>query len=272
MTPEEVKAAWGRKIFFLYPHSVLSDSLFMEILNNEYEVYVLKNHEAAMKAASIFPGSILFVNIDGVLPEKEWEAWIKRLIADPKAGQTKVGILTYNADQELAKKYLMEIAVPCGYIQLKQGLVESKRIILKTLEANEARGRRRYVRARCMNSQKSVFNVKLMGKLYTGVILDISAAGMTFTMDKPVVIKPNSLIQDIQLKLKGVLCRVSGVVVGEVREGSERNLLLFKQPLPSDTREKIHRFIFHSLQEEMDSIIGKTYISGAQQNEAKSTQ
>ncbi len=272
MTPEDLKAAWGRKVFFLYPHSVLSESLFMEILNNEYEVYVLKSHEDAMKAASIYPGSILFVNIDGVLAEKEWESWIRRLMADPKAGQTKVGILTYNADQELAKKYLMEIAVPCGYIQLKQGLVEGKRIILKMLEANEARGRRRYVRARCMNSQKSVFNMKLMGKLHTGIIIDISAAGMTFTMDRPVVIKGNSLIQDIQLKLKGVLCRVSGAVVGEVRESSARNLLLFKQPVPADSRDKIHKFIFHSLQEEMESIIGKTILSGGTPKQAGSPQ
>jgi hypothetical protein len=255
MTSEEVKAAWGRKVFFLYPHSVFSDELFLEILNNEYEVYVVKSHEAAWKISEAFPGSILFVNIDDVLPEKDWEAWVRKLLADPKRKETRVGILTYNEDKELAKRYLMEISIACGFIHLKQGLAESKRIILKTLEANEARGRRRYVRARCMEPQKAVFNMRYMGKLHTGVIQDISAAGMSFRLDKPVALKEKAVLDDIQLKLKGVLCRVSGIHVGMVKDGVIRNILMFKQPVPAETRDKIHRFIYYSLQQELEAAI-----------------
>lgn len=256
MTTEEVKAAWGRKVFFLYPHSVFNEELFLEILAHEYEVYVLKSHEAAWIAAEKFPGSIFFINVDATLSEKDWQDWVKKLLADPKRSETRIGILTYNVDKELAKTYLMEIAVPCGFIQLKQGLVESKRIILKTLEANEAKGRRRYVRARCTDTKKAVFNVNYGGRLSTGVIADISAAGMTFQLDKPMSLKQNAVLDDIQLKLRGILCRVSGTFVGEIREGTPRNLLMFTQPISAATEEKIHRFIFNSLQEEMAGIAG----------------
>ena len=132
-----------------------------------------------MKVAAANPGSIVFVNIDDTLNELQWEAWIHRLITDPATSSTKVGILTYNPDAELAKKYLMDMMLPCGFIQLKQGLAEGKRIILKTLEANEARGRRRYVRAQCTDPKKASFNVTVKGKFVTGAILDISVAGMT---------------------------------------------------------------------------------------------
>ncbi len=255
MTSDEVKAAWGRKVFFLYPHSVFTDDLFLAILNQEYEVYVVKSHEAAWKITESFPGSILFINIDDVLAEKEWLAWVRKLTTDPVRGQTRVGILTYNQDQELAKRYLMDMQIACGFIQLKQGLAESAQIILKTLEANEARGRRRYVRARCMDPQKSLFNVRHLGKLHTGVILDISAAGMSYRLDRPLALKEKAALDDIQLKLKGVLCRVSGVHVGITKDGALRNLLMFKQPVPADTKDKIHRFIYHSLQEEMEAAI-----------------
>ncbi len=253
MTSEELKTAWGRKVFFLYPHSVFSEELFLEILDNEYEVYVLKSHESAWRAAEKHPGSILFINIDGQPPDKDWETWVRKLMADPKRAETRVGILTYNMDQDLAKKYLMEIGVPCGFIQLKQGLVESKRIILKTLEANEAKGRRKYVRAKCMDPKKATLNVKYEGKIHNGIIHDISAAGMAFRFEKPVSLKSKAHLDDIQLKLKGVLCRVSGIFAGEIRDSTPRNLLLFDQPMPADTKEKIHRFIFHSLQDEMAS-------------------
>jgi hypothetical protein len=256
MTSEELRVAWGRKVFFLYPHSVFSDELLLEILVSEYEVYVLKSHAAAWRAAEKYPGSIIFVNIDEALSEKEWEAWVKKLLADPKRSQTRIGILTYNADEALAHKYLTSLAVPCGFIQLKQGLAKGKKTILKALEANEARGRRRYVRACCSDPRKASFNFRIGTKLTHGSIRDISIAGMSFGLEKPLSIKANTVVEDIQLKLKGIICRVSGVFFGEMRDGPPRNVLMFKQPVPPDTVDKIHRFIFFSLQQEMDSTFG----------------
>jgi len=258
MTSEELKVAWGRKVFFLYPHSVLSEELFLEILVNQYEVYIIKSHDAAWRAAGKYPGSIIFVNIDGVLKEAEWQAWVRKLMSDPQRKETKVGILTYNPDQALAQKYLMDLSVPCGYIQLKMGLAESKKIILKTLEANEARGKRRFVRAKCSDPKKAAFNIRHGGKLVDGAIRDISAAGMSFNLEKPLLLKANAVLDDIQLKLKGVICRVAGVYVGEIKEGPRRHLLMFKQPVPPDTVDKIHKFIFYSLQQETDSSLGLT--------------
>jgi hypothetical protein len=262
MTADEVRTAWGRKVFFLHPHSVLSEALFLEILGHEYEVYVLKDREAAVTAARAFPGSIFFVNIDEGLSGPEWETWVRGLLSDPRTAETKIGILSYNADSGLAERYLMDLSVACGFIQLKQGLQESKKIILKTLEANEARGRRRYVRARCLDPGKTTFNVMFLKKLATGTIFDISSAGMTFRFSQHVPLKPNMALEDIQLKLKGILCRVSGVFVGTTKGDVPRNLLMFDQPVDDASRARIHRFIFVSLQEEMAAAIAARSASG----------
>jgi hypothetical protein len=253
---DELQTAFGRKVFFLYPHSVLTTELFLDILGQEYEVYVIKDHEAAARAARKYPGSIFFVNIDEVLSEEDWKLWVRNMLSDPQASGTKVGILSYNADAALAQHYLMELAVSCGFVQLKQGLAESTRIILKTLEANEARGRRRYVRARCVDPSKTTFNLKFVDRFATGSVLDISSAGMTFRFDKQLPLKPNIALEDIQLKLRGILCRVSGTFVGEAKGESPRNLMMFDQPMEETTRKKIHRFIYLSLQEEISAAIG----------------
>lgn len=155
----------------------------------------------------------------------------------------------------LARKYLMELMVPCGFIHLKIGLAESKKIILKTLEANEARGRRRYVRARCSDGKRASLNVKVGKNVCSGSILDISAAGMTFDLDTPVKLKPQTILEDIQLRLKGTLCRLTGIYLGTAQGTVGNHLLMFALPVEEDITQKIHRFIFQSLQEEMDSFV-----------------
>jgi hypothetical protein len=253
-TIEDTALQKGRKVFFLYPHSVLNEELRIEILSHEFEVYSLHDHEAAVKVAAAYPGSIFFVNIDDTLKELQWEGWIRRLITNPRTSSTKVGILTYNPDAELARKYLMDMMLPCGFIQLKQGLAEGKRIILKTLDANEARGRRRFVRARCTDPKKASFNVTIKGRHITGAIIDISVAGMTFRPDEPMEVKAETLLEDIQLRLKGTLCRVSGILVGGAGAGAG-SLLMFAIPVAEEVMEKIHRFIYATLQEQMDEFI-----------------
>jgi len=252
MTADEIAAARGRKILFLYPHSVLNDELLIEILSNEYEIYCLRDHEAARSVARAWQGSIFFVNIDDAMKEAQWEAWIRDLTSQPLTASTRLGIVTYNPNPELAKKYLMDLGIPCGFIQLKLGLAEGKRIILKTLEANEARGRRRFVRARCADPARSTFNVTLNGSLVTGSIVDISIAGMAFIFNHPVPgLKSSSPMSDVQLRLKGTLCRISGKYVGEVKGEQGSELMMFDASLPHETTMKIHRFIYQALQEEL---------------------
>ncbi|HTP58034.1 MAG TPA: PilZ domain-containing protein, partial [Spirochaetia bacterium] len=166
-----------------------------------------------------------------------------------------VGILTYNADPALARKYLMDMMLPCGFIQLKLGLAEGKKIILKTLEANEARGRRGFVRARCPDPKIASLNVRVGKKAHAGPILDISAAGMSFGLDTATDIKAETVLQDIQLRLKGTLCRVKGIYKGIAKGTRGTHLAMFAQPLEAETTLKIHRFIFQALQDEMDSFV-----------------
>jgi hypothetical protein len=255
LAEQDVAAQQGRKVFFLYPHSVLNEDLLVEILSQEYEVYSLRDHEAAAQIAAKFAGSIFFVNKDETLRESRWESWIRRLMSQKATATARVGIMTYNPDPEVARKYLMEVGIPCGYIQLKLGTAEGKAIILKTLAANEARGRRQFVRARCTDQRKASFNVTVRGAHLTGQILDISVAGMSIRFDMTVPLRPHEVLDDIQLRLRGTLCRLGGTFAGALHGGADRFVLMFRAPLSDDVRAKIHRFIFLSLQEEMDEFI-----------------
>ena len=90
---------------------------------------------------------------------------------------------------------VITLNVTCGFIQLKLGKEDSKKIILKTLEVNECKGKRKYIRATSNNILKSTFNVQIGSELKTGTILDISSAGMSFIFDEPTTLSKNALLR-----------------------------------------------------------------------------
>jgi hypothetical protein len=77
---------------------------------------------------------------------------------------------------------------------------------------------------------------------------------MACTFDQPQDLKLRHVLQDVQLRLKAAPCPVSGVIAG-IRDGDPPEyVVMFPQKLPPETREKIRRFVFSVLQEELDRI------------------
>lgn len=244
----------GKKVFFLNPPSVIQDEMISDILKNEYEVYLVRDPIKTVRLMHKYPDSILFVNIDFNSKEVDWEIWIKAMMDDPATKDVRIGILTYNKDQALAEKYLMDLMVPCGFIKLTLGLKESTDILLKALEANEAKGRRKYVRVMVPETTPAPFNVVAQGNTQTGRIVDISSVGMACLFDKFVNLKAHSVLESVQLRLKGSLCMINGIVMGTRNDhGQISYIIMFDPKMTADTRAKIRSFIFSTQQAIMDS-------------------
>ncbi|MDR1318557.1 MAG: PilZ domain-containing protein [Treponema sp.] len=245
--------AAGKKVFLLYPHSVIHEAMLDILIMNGFETYTLRDHKKALKILSLFPGSIMFVNIDEGMPEKEWETYIKDLQENSATNGTRLGILSYNQDKALMEKYLMKIAVPCGYIQLKLGIQESTRIILAALQANEAKGRRKYIRAFCEDDSYATMNYKDAEGLFQGKLLDISSAGMAARIPQFPDLPPNSLLRNIQLKLRGALVMTDAVLMGKRQDDKNVQILVFDpSKLTSDSKLVIHHYIKQCLQRYID--------------------
>ncbi|MDR0586220.1 MAG: PilZ domain-containing protein [Treponema sp.] len=242
----------GKKIFILYPHSVIQEEMLDILIMAGFEAYVIHDHKRAIKLLIRFPESIMFINIDEGLSEGEWESYIRGVQESPKTGGTKLGILSYNTDQKLMQKYLMDIAVPCGYIQLKLGIKESTRIMLSALEANEARGRRKFIRADCADETNATVNIKGPMGMYYGKILDISAVGIAARFDKIEDHAANDLIKEVQLKLRGSLVLVNMTFMG--KRADNVCVLLFDAKMDQSQKLVVHRFIKYILQRYIDNL------------------
>jgi hypothetical protein len=251
----EHPSAAGKKIFFLYPHSVIQDEMFDLLIMNGYEAYALRDHVRARFLLERFPDSIMFINIDMALTEREWEAYIREIQENPNTRECRLGILSYNTDQQLMAKYLMDMSVPCGYIQLKLGLQASTRIILNALAANETRGRRKHIRATCEDDQNAVMNFKSPEGVFYGKLLDISTAGFAAKITaRTFDFAPNSRLDNIQLRLRGGIVMSDAILVGNRQDDQDVRIFLFLPNMQSRFKSVICHFVKKSLQRDIDRV------------------
>jgi hypothetical protein len=246
--------AQGKKIFLLHPHSVIHQEMLDILIMAGYETYTLLDEKKARKLLEKFPGSIMFINIDEGLKEPEWETYMRGIMDDPKTKESRLGIMSYNQDKALMQKYLMDLAIPCGYIQLKLGLQESTRIILAALEANEARGRRKYIRADCEEDINATMNFKEGSAMVHGKILDISSAGIAARVEKAPALAPNSVVREIQCKLRGGLFMTDAIFMGTRRDDKSDYIFLFDPKMSQDNKLTVHRYIKLCLQKYIDAL------------------
>ncbi len=238
----------GKKIFFLYPASVIKEELLFRLIEQEYEVYSIGDHQTCLKLLRKYPHSIVYANIDEVMNEDAWKAYLRSIRSTKGTEAVGIGICSYNANEEIKKNFLVDVDIDCGFVRLKIGLEESTAILLEALKANEAKGRRKYVRASCDHDTLSSINVKIGEDLVRGRIQDISSVGFACVFDTDPGIKKNTLLQNMQLKLRGNLIQIDAVAFG-VREAEQKiYVFLFTPRIAPLEKTKIRRYIQASLQ------------------------
>jgi hypothetical protein len=244
----------GKKIFFLYPSPVVQNQISAELIQQEFEVYTVKNYGSMRKILKKYPKSIVFIDIAEGMSEREWEAWIKGLMADREINLEGIGILTGNDDENLVRKYVNIIRVKCGYTIIKSDLNATIGKVLEVLKAVDARGRRKYIRVTTEQDTSATVNLPMHGLFVNGVIKDISVVGFScaFTSD-PGLVK-NALIKDIQVKLQTSILKVEGIIFGSRMDGAAKvYVILFTQRIDPAVRVKIRKYIQSNLQAKMDA-------------------
>jgi hypothetical protein len=244
----------GKKIFFLYPHNIIRDEMLDLLILAGYETSTVMDEQKAKKLLKKFPDSIMFINVDEGMKEPEWEAYIKSIQEESETNSSKLGVLSNNQDKVLMQKYLVDLSLPCGYIQLKPVLQESTRSIISALEVNEARGRRKFIRADCHDDASATLNFKWASGMCNGKILDISSAGITTKMEKYDNLSPNLVLKGIQLRLRGGLVLADMICAGNRKDDKRIFIYLFDPKMPHETKLAVCRYIKICLQKYIDGV------------------
>jgi hypothetical protein len=246
----------GKKVFFLYPSVIVLNGIVQELIQQEFEVYVAKDHGALQRVLRQFPDSIVLVDIDEGINEREWELWIRGVMGSQSTKDIKIGVLSNNRDEELRRKYLDDIRVACGYTVLKKDISISIRQILEALKAVDAKGRRKYLRATMEDSAAATLNIPYNNAFIKGVIRDISTVGFSALFEGDPELAKNSLFQDIQIKLQSMLLKVEGIAFGSrMEEFRKIYVILFTQRIDPSVRTRIRKYVQQTFQVKMDALL-----------------
>ncbi len=169
---------------------------------------------------SLFKDLIIFFNIDYNLPGVDWEVYISDYIHDNN-NAASVGILytkrqTKDEKNRLERKFLYEMGVRCGCIQLEYQKVQNFELIGKILYANQAQGRRKTIRALCTSACTYTYTYGPYKDSITGTLQDISLSHFTVLVSGTgLEIKLYEKIADVHFNIRGFLFRSDAVLVME---------------------------------------------------------
>jgi hypothetical protein len=244
----------GKKIFFLYPTASVINQVITELVQNEYEVYISKDHKRLIRAIKKYKDSILYINIDEGMSEAEWEKWVHTI--NSSLPEIKIGIMTSSTNTENKAKYVEKLRIQCGYMIQKFDMSDTATRILETMNILNVKGRRKYLRATTERETNATLNMPLHGDFVNADIKDISVVGISCAFKDDPDLKKNALIKDIQIRLQSMLLKAEAVVFGSRTDNHGKNyVLLFTQRIDPDVRVKIRKYIQQNLQSKLDNEI-----------------
>ena len=243
----------GRRVLFVDPPSVVQEQMIHFLVTAQYEAAIVKDHRKINAVLRAFPESVVYFNLDSHMPAEALEQVVRAVIAGKENHGAEVGVLSYNSNPDLAKHYLLDLGATCGYVILALGFQKSARIVIRALEAAEARGDRKFVRVKVPKG-KGTIHVDTGGQSVTGEILDISEAGMACLLRADY--GPGTVLQDIQLRLWGSILSVGGTIRGTRKTPLGLVYVIMFDPISdSRARSKMYGFLRRVMQHEVDSIL-----------------
>jgi hypothetical protein len=244
--------ALGKKVFFLCPSVGIQNLIIQELIQQEFEIYTVKDPGVMLRALARYPDSIVFVHINEGLGLDEWESWVRSVMAGPETLGVGVGILSSADDGGLRDTYCTHIGVRCGFTVIKPDMERARRQILEILRVAAAKGRRKYLRAFLKDG--ITISLPFDNGFLNGFVRDISSVGFSCVLDQDPGLAKNTLFQSIQIKIQNQLLNVEGIVIGSREEpgGGRCYVVLFSQRVNPDTRARIRRIIQQYLQAGLD--------------------
>ncbi|MCR4735222.1 MAG: hypothetical protein K5829_09485 [Treponema sp.] len=229
----------NRKTFFIAPDKDLISEYFLEdYLAKDYECYFVENDmnqsmETKIQVIlSVFPDAILFFNIDCHIEGIDWFQFIQNISnSHPKVclGVMYAKRKTLAEKANIEHKYLYNIGLAGGCIQLEYQKNINFVLIERVLYANQAMGRRKNVRAICTkNCQLTFLNSRQENVTYT--LNDISVSHFSITISETqaenLKLKEYEKLQNLCFVIKGMRF-VSDAILYMKRQTPEGYLFVF---------------------------------------------
>jgi len=265
----------GIKTFFVVPElSLIPEEYLKSFFMKGFETYFLDDdpylslQSKVRVLFSLFPELILFFNIDRRVSGIDWPVFIGEL-QNTYGQRAMIGVLyrqrnDINEVRDLERLYLYELGICCGCIPVKYQKSSNLFLLMNVLIANQANGRRKHLRVLCDDFCR--VSLEWKGSLWQGQLRDISIShfSMVFIGNIP-EIPMYEKISSVQLSLRGVLSRVSGVLcLKRVLAEEDVHVFVFRNGddrdgLDAEALIRVNSFVFQSLHSSMNQLLRKGF-------------
>jgi hypothetical protein len=275
MAIEKKDVIEGIKTFFVVPDlSLMPEDFLPNFFIKGFEAYYLMDDPYLDLRSKItvlfdlFPELILFFNTDRKIAGVDWPSFIREL-QGCYTDRARIGVLygkqvSEEVRRQMEKEYLYDMGINCGCIPIEYRKTSNLVLLLGVLTANQANGRRKYLRAIC--GETCEFNFLREGRKIEGRILDVSVSHFSCQIEGlDPGIKMYEKATDIQLRLGGFICTVDAILyIKRIIGDSVIYVFVFtqakgKEGLAPDMMAKVNGFIHERFDKSVNALVRKGF-------------
>lgn len=255
---EPDKSIYGRKVFFINPNPNFEQQIITRLRCMEYEVYSISDYRRAKPILRKNADSICFCIIESQLSLKGWHNFIKSFEEERVFGPLNIGVIVHPISEDKLKNFVADIQLDAGIIKHEQDPEAFFREIIKSLDAKNAKGLRRYVRVDCLNEPQADLLWFKNSKLFKLKIIDISSAGLAAQLPTKHAgdVGINQIIEGVTLNLRNESVNVD-IKVTAIKAAADFLLvvIMFELTTAPESINKIRKYIAESLQTKIQNMV-----------------
>ena len=251
------------KVYFIKPIDLIQ-VVINTLIELEYEVYTVAEQEADRLAKILQKDrrNIIFLCLTSAHEAGRWLEYAQKLQKLEHAG-VQIGTFAYSSiDLELKKSFLMNQISVTPFSDLKERTLE---VIGQILQIFEAKGSRRYVRAKAQGISQAFITVKGKAEAIKGQVVEISAFACLIEIDAMYrdYFQQGGFVPELLLALKGMRVRVAAKLLGfsktnecilvfryyglELKDGK----MSYAETISREVKQKLHKYISSCLRDNL---------------------
>ena len=250
------KSIYGRKVFFINPSVSFEQQVIERLRLMEYEVYAIDDYRKAKPLLRKNADSICFCIVESQLTLKGWHNFIKSFEDENVFAPLDIGVLMPPLPDEKKANFIASLQLDAGILSLGQDSETLFHEIVKALDAKEAKGLRKYVRADCLSEPQADLLWLKDNRMFKLKIIDISSVGIAAKLSpgQANAVFINQIIEGVTLNLKSTQVGVD-IKITAIKSAGDFLLvvIMFNTSTTPDAINKIRGYIAENLQEKLRS-------------------
>lgn len=245
IAPREI-SPFGVKVFFLNPSSEMEKRIISNLVESEYEVLVVHEYKYLKPILYDFPQSIAFINIDEEMKFENWVNYFRSFQTDPKLSSVLIGAFTNGIPKAHQDMFILDANPTAGFITLNTTEWNTAQAFKKVLDLNNAKGRRKYVRASVTNENNIFVLFQIEDRVVKLELNDISVVGFSCLIESSIgdLFKAGETYWDVTITIgREIISNPVSIYAVNKTENFIRLVCLFKGIITPDASSIIHRYI-----------------------------